>query len=276
MEERVLQEKEARRAARCALRVCKRQEKVTRRALWKKKDGRRRLQAASGLLCLGSFGITYLCDCVYRAFGLRALLLDAVGILGVCGVVGGTAAVLTLLCLYPLWLGMRGYAAALYGGKDGEGELFFYYADRRGRRFAFAEGCFQALRCAVFFGLFVVGGYAGTRLSLFFSAQAQIARATLAVSLTLLLLLLLPCLFFVQGMDFTLTRAYYRAGGVSLVRARRLSVADMKGRRGECFRLYLRTLPGVLLSLLLFGVGIPLFVLPRFLFAAAGFSRRPT
>lgn len=256
----------------------KKEEGRLKREFWKSKRHRRRMQAASTLLTVGSFGITYLSMHLGALFGAEnriALYLGeglAKGVLALLGLV------LSILLLYPLWLGLLSYAASLWQGISGaEGRLFSYYSERCLRRYAVRQGLFRAFRfllVALLLGALVYFGKWSVDICI---AEGKTVRAAMLLCVLLASLVAVPIVLFVQSTDYALCHYLYCSyPKYGVYRARRLSCAMMRRQRGGYFRILFGLLPWILLSLLTFGIGIPLWVLPKFVISAAGFACRPT
>lgn len=246
------------------------------KGIWRDVRHRRRLRAASALLFVGIWGITYLLGQLFSFMGLSKELAAARGPFFSGAVMAGVGLVLSLLLLYPLWLGMLSYAAALHRGEDGaEKHLFSYYTEKRRRRYALRQGLFFALRLALFLSAILALGGIGRYFGGFYAAKGDAARAALLYGATWLVQLLLPILYFWHTPDFILTRRLFEEGK-GVFAARGGSIRRMEKRKGRFFLLLVSFLPALLLSLLLLGIGIPLWLLPRFVLTATAFTGRPT
>lgn len=226
----------------------------------------------------GSLGITALVAALGRAFGWHSLLVSRFGDWAGDATVAFLALLLSLVLLYPLWLGMRAYAITLFHGEVGAEEgLFGFYTHTRLRRFA-AMGALRLLGGVAILALAMAAVLlTGRGLSAHFLALGNLGRAAVCSLLTPILALLLPLLWWWnEQADALALRFYLRDETLTVREARRASRFAMRHKGGLRMLLLLKKMPLAAIGLLFFGIGLALFSIPDLVWSLALFESRPT
>ena len=272
------QRAKARREEKKAERNAQKQRKRELRALRRLPEHRRRLRAASALFMAGSLGISAVCAALGRLFGWREAVAELLWPWVGDGLMALLGCVFSFALLYPLWLGMRAYALALWEGKRGAEEgLFAFYTDPRLRRFALLRALrlfgrlgilTLSLAAVLFFGRWV----AAELLS-----SGQEARAAAVSLLTASVSLLLPLLWCLMGQgDALALRVYLSEESFTVSEAHRASRDAMRHKEGKRLWLLGKKLPLAFVGLLPFGLGLVLFSIPDLVWSLALFESQPT
>lgn len=272
------QRAKARKEARRAEAIARKARKRELRALRRLPEHRRRLCAAGALLMAGSLGVSALCAAVGSLFGWRRAVAELLSPWVGDALVALLGCILSFALLYPLWLGMRAYAAVLWeGSRAAEDGLFAFYTDRRLRRFAVLRALVLLGRIAVLVLAVSAVLLCGRGLAAGLLSSGRDARGAVVAFLTAVTSLLLPVLWLWMGQgDALALRIYLSEETFTVGEAHRASRIAMRHREGRRMLLLLKKLPLAAVGLLLFGFGLALFSLPDLVWSLALFESQPT
>ena len=268
-----VQRKEARKTEKAERKLRKKRLRALRRV----PVHRRHLRAAGALLMAGTLGITALCQTLGRLFGWQSRLSEFFGDWIGDAVSAGLGFVLSLVLLYPLWLGMRAYTTAIWENAEWSEGLFGFYTVSRLRRFAMACAVRLVGKVSILVLALTSVLLPGRFLALRLLSAGDMARAAVVSLLTAVIALILPLLWCWIGQGDALALRFYLADeSLTLREARYASRLAMRHRGLRRMLLIFRKLPMAAVGLLLFGFGLALISMPDIVWSLALFESHPT